>query len=208
MLASLEELKTALGIALNDTSKDATLNQSLANANALIAGYIGADLSDIDKEHVYTVVLEGGAKYVKLPLFPVFNVVSVTAEGTPVDSGDYFSQDRVGIIDVPSGLPSSTSRYGCRVSVVYTAGFEEVPQDLNMVCLNMAAGIYNMGGTFASAASGGTGELKSLTMFDAMSMSFDVGGSSQGEAAGSPAALIKAWQFVLDKYRCNSPVLR
>ena len=167
-----------------------------------------ADLSDIDKEHVYTAVVEGGTRYVKLPVFPLFNVVSLSAEGEPVSPADYIPQERIGIIDVPGGLPASTNRYGCRVSVVYTAGFEEIPQDLNMVCLNMAAGIYNMGGTFASAASGGTGELKSLTMFDAMSMSFDVGGTSQGEAAGSPAALIKAWQFVLDKYRCNSPVAR
>lgn len=206
MLATLQELKEALGIDAEDVSNDALCNRSLATANALIAGYIGTDLSDTSTEHSHTAVLDTGACYVTLPLFPVVDVTSVLCEGEAVT--DFVLRPRSGMVDFPSGLPAS-DRFGHRVAVTYLAGFEEIPTDLNMACLNMAAGLYNLGGTFASATSGGTGELKALTMFDAMSMTFDTSSSnSNEEAPGTPAGMIKAWEFILKKYQCKTPVMR
>lgn len=209
-LISLEELKEAVGVAVSDNSKDQVLNVSLQTANALIAGYVGVDLSDSDTEQAYIEVVDNDARHMRLPAFPIIEIKSLSADGELMAPSNYQLNPRLGMVDFPMGIPGGQgARWGHRMVVTYTAGFEEVPQDLKMACTNMAAGLYNLGGTFASAATGGTGELKSLTMFDAMSMSFDVGGNTaDGDAAGSPAAMIKAWKFILDKYRVSSPTMR
>jgi hypothetical protein len=91
------------------------------------------------------------------------------------------------------------------LEVDYVSGWDPVPQDLELVLLNLAIGTYNLGGSYAGSVSA-TGALKSMTMFDAMSMSFETGSSGvsgSGTAAaapGSPAALLEQWSYVLDKY--------
>lgn len=207
-----EDLKEAVGILPADTTKDVVLANSVRTANALIAGYIGFDLSDTDTLRTFIDTIENNARHILLPAFPIIEVAALSANGLPVLVDNYWVNNRIGIVDFSPGnfsYGAGGMRFGHRVAVVYRAGYEEIPEDLQMACLNIAAALYNMGGTFASAASGGTGELKSLTMFDAMSMSFDVGGTSAtGEAAGSPIAMINSWKFVLDKYRVSQPTLR
>jgi hypothetical protein len=207
-LISTDDLKAAVGLEPNDTTKEALLELSVNTANALIAGYVGVDLSDTDTEQAFIEVVDNDARHMKLPAFPILSVVTLSADGNVMDPANYMLNERIGIIDFPMGIPSG-ARWGHRMVATFKAGYEEIPQDLVMACTNIAAALYNLGGTFASAASGGSGELKSLTMFDAMSMSFDVGGTNaNGEVAGSPQSMISAWKFVLDKYRVSSPTLR
>jgi hypothetical protein len=206
MLATLAELSAALG--LTDNSQDALATSSLTQANGLIAGYIGADLSDATTDRHYTVTLREDASYLNLPVFPLISVSSITNNGVALAlTTDYLLDLRLGSVDFVNGLCSS-GRTGNRVVVVYRAGFAAVPADLNAVCLNIAAAIFNNGGSFATAMNGGRGELKSMTMFDAMSMSFETGVGESADSAGTPEGMIRMWMFVLKPYRCIQPVLR
>jgi hypothetical protein len=218
MLATLDELKDALGIdpTESDPARDRLLNSSLTQANALIAGYLGVDLSDTDTEHTYTTTMDNGAGYIKLPKFPIL-AATISSNSVPMLGTDYALRSREGIIEFVNGMYApycaGDRRFGQRVTVVYRAGYEDdMPPELKMVCLNIASAIYNMGGSFGGgAATSGAGALKTLTMFDAMSMSFDTGSNSSAAVGAddpsTPSGMLKTWAFILNKHRVNSPVM-
>jgi hypothetical protein len=201
MLATLDQIKAALGI--TDNTKDALLTSCLQQANTMIASYIGADLSDT-AERTHTGTIPCGATYLHLPVWPVLEVNSALVNCTPVPPTDFFVDRRSGSLFFENEQ-GGTGRRGVPVEIAYTAGFasDAIPADLNMVCLNIASAIYNVGGTLAGST-GGTGELKSLTMFDAMSMSFDTGSST----ASTPETYVTSWTFMLNKYKLDVPVMK
>ncbi len=202
MLCTLSELKTALAISGNDN--DAQLTSCITSANALIASYIGADLSDVSTDRVHTTTAETNADFIQLNVWPVISVGSVTVDGEALDPTKFRLLPERGELDFLDGLQKKSAygdRFGVRVTAVFKAGYAVVPPELNAACLNIAAALYNNGGTFST--SGGKGELKSMTMFDAMSMSFETGGAS----AVTPASLLDAWKPILNVYRCYTPVL-
>jgi hypothetical protein len=209
MIVTLAELKTALGI--TDNTQDALLTRSLTMANALIAGYIGFDLSDTAKERSFTTIVDSVRGHIKLPFYPVVAVTSLTADGNTVatDAGWYLLPE-IGIVEqFPAERYSASGRYGVRATAIYRAGFEtaNMPEELKQACIDIANAIYVNGGTIPSGgAAGGTGELKSLTMFDAMSMSFDTGASTGSTVVGAEA-LLESWKFVLNRYRVGAPAL-
>lgn len=202
MIITLEDLKAALGIAPDDVSKDALLNSSLTQAHGLIYSNIGYDLTDTVRlrEYVYTTDVRGyypsSRNFVHLPLWPVREIVDVVnGTGAIIAPDNYRLVPDPGRVDFLNGLPG-----GDYLTFHYRAGFDPVPEDLVPVATNIAASIYNNGGTVGS-----TNALKSLTMFDAMSMSFDTGDGS----ATSAQALLDGWAFVLGKYSVISkPVLK
>lgn len=211
MLATLAQLKDSLGIAQLDVTKDTLLNSSLFQANALIAGYIGVDLSDTVTQRSFTSVIDSTRNHLQLPVFPIIEVVSLSADGVTVsvDNNGWRLEPELGIIEGADGAWYHGDRWGTRMVAVYRSGYSPVPVDLQAVCINIAGSIYNNGGSLASSVAGvgGTGELKSLTMFDAMSMSFDVGSAGTSAESSGPQALLDAWGFVLNTYRCKLPVL-
>lgn len=198
MIVTLAQLKSALGIAADDATKDAALNNALAQANGLVASYIGFDVSDVEFVHEYTYTPRdyGARDFVHLPLYPVLTVASVLdQDDVPVSPLTYRVVRDKGRVDFPAGVPQVDL-----LTFSYTAGFANVPAELLPVGLNIASAVYNNGGQLGGTANA----LKSLTMFDAMSMSFDT-------TAGVPdaASLLLAWKFVLDKYAVNNgPVLK
>lgn len=198
MLATITQLKAMLGIV--DAAQDTLLTSSLSQANGLLAAYIGADLSDVG-DRVYDGMIPEGATYVNLPVWPLISISEFTVNGVAVAPADYTMSKRTASIFFDS-LPGNAGRAGNVVAATYKAGFADVPVDLNTVCLNIAATIYNNGGQLAVQTS--SNELKSLTMFDAMSMSFDTGSSS----VNTPEGLIKTWGFMLTKYRLATPVMK
>ena len=203
MLCDLTSLKAALGITVN--TSDAQLNAALTTSNALIAAYIRADLSDVS-DRTFTKTIEYGTQFLQLPVWPAISVTSISADGTALANTDYTLRKETAEVDFIN-VPSSGDRFGQRFTVVYKAGYATVPEDLKAACQNIAAAVYNNGGSFAGSMNGGRGELKSLTMFDAMSMSFETAAGAGADSAGTPAGMLAAWSFVLDKYRCSIPVM-
>lgn len=207
MLCELDDLKANLGI--TGSAEDAALTSAIAMANSVLAGYIGVDLSDVGTDRSITRVMDSPCRSINTQFWPVVSVSSISVDGNAIAGSDYDLEAQTGIIYFKNGgvVGATPTRYGCRVTVVYKCGFATVPEDLATVCLNMAATIYKNGGNFSSTMAGGKGELKSLTMFDAMSMSFETGVGADADSAGTPGGMIKTWSFILDKYRCTQPVM-
>lgn len=200
MLATLEQLKVSLGI--SDAAQDALLNNCLTQANALIAGYIGADLSDTTTDRPFEEFVPEGATFVHFPVWPIILITSFKVNGVDVVEGTDYTLNKRSASVFFDYLPGNASSAGNKIEATFKAGLTPVPADLETVCLNIAAAVYNNGGQLAQQA--GSNELKSLTMFDAMSMSFDTGSSE----TNTPQSLIKAWAFLLAKYRLNMPVMK
>ena len=207
-LTTLDKVKANLGI--TDTASDVQLTAAINTANALIAGYLGADLSDATTDRVYTVVVAPGTDYLNLPVFPALSVTGITVNADPVDPATYELVERTGTVDFFTSVQASGPRPNCRVTVTYKAGFaaDAIPADLAMVCENIAAAVFNDGGSFASSMNGGRGELKSMTMFDAMSMSFETNAGASADSAGTPEGMLKAWAYILDQYSVKGKVLK
>lgn len=209
---TLAEVKAALAITGSDD--DLVLSRSISLVASLINGYLGYDPTNTALVYTYTTVIDHSARMLQLPIYPVRFVDLVTANGEVVPGGDdnypyggWWLNSTHGIIEELDTVGGS-GRYGSRVTVLYRAGYDPVPQELKDIALNLIGSVFANGGDIKSSASGGTGELKSLTMFDAMSMSFDTGGSTSSEDSSGPEALVGMWAFVLDKYRISGrPVL-
>lgn len=204
MAVTKADLKAALGIAPTDASKDASVNKALATALALVWAYVGFDMSDTDTEREYEYSPEyrdrvnpgwTSRNFIHLPVWPVIEIIDIQDnDGNSLDPESYRLIKGPGRVEFYSGLPSYDY-----MSLHFYAGYDPLPDDLDLVVMNLASTVYNNGGSLQTAAN----PLKSLTMFDAMSMSFDTTGS-----AGTDGAL-EAWKFVLDKYRVNTgPVLK
>lgn len=207
MIITLEQLKTALGI--SDATNDALLELSIQQAESLINAYIGYNISDTTTVHEYTYSPDpvpywhyGSSRrnFVHLPYWPVLELVDVRrGDDSIISPLDYRLVAGPGRVDFFNGLPATTDY----LVFHFRAGYDPLPADLTPVMLNISGAIYTNGGTISSA---GSNTLKSLTMFDAMSMSFDTSGEA---VAGGALGLLEPWGFVLNKYRVtNQPVLK
>lgn len=213
-----KDLQAALEISDAEVTPAVTrlLRQSISTASTLMNGYIGWDPSDIGFWREYTLSMEGWERMIQLPYWPVVAVEGINASGEPIygyedgntNDGWWLNKTHGIIEDVvfPTNAIRGGGRHGNRITVIYRAGFEYLPHDLRDVAINLASSIYDSGGVVASPGDGGvgSGELKSLTMFDAMSMSFDTGSTTNKGGAGQ---MVSTWGFVLDKYKRNGPVL-
>lgn len=83
MLCSLEDVKTILGISLDDTSKDAKLTLYIKSASAEIESFIGYKLG----YGTYTEELHNvnNRQLITLNHFPLRSVTEVTANGKEID---------------------------------------------------------------------------------------------------------------------------
>lgn len=194
MLATLEQLKAALGI--EDNTKDALLTSCLVQANGLIAGYIGADLSDVATDRPFDALVPEGATFVHFPVWPLISITTFKVNDVDVVEGTDYTLNKRQAAAFFDSLPGNSTSAGNKIEATFKAGLAVVPDDLNTICLNLASTAYNNGGQLVQQSSG-SNELKSLTMFDAMSMSFDTGSS----VVSTPEGLVKTWSFILDKYR-------
>lgn len=197
MLISIAKLKSWIGLpATTDAEKDPILKRSSVLAQALVDAYVKHPIERIEGQ--WTTIVDRGLgfrKLYRLPAFPVlFNTSSpVKIDGVEVPSSEYAADERLGTVEF------TTERQIGTLEISYAAGFtaETLPADVESALVNIAIGIYNNGGNLATA--GATGDLKSLTMFDALSMSFDVGANTAD--AFTPEGIVKQWAFVLDKLK-------
>jgi hypothetical protein len=134
-LANPAELAVWLGVPETDT-------KLLAALNAASRRFRGAVRHPVSLVAADTVTLDGtGAYTVLLPAAPVVAVASVVLDGTTlVDSTDYeWSQD--GYLRRLSAPWPTALR--C-LTVTYTHGYAQVPEDIQEVVLDQARAIYTV----------------------------------------------------------------
>lgn len=201
MLVSIDTLKEYLGLPpAADPELDPILERSSMIAQTLAESYIGTPIEQDPASPKTAAYFQlWGVRVVRLQEFPTA-LVSLSAEGVTVPAAEYTFNPRTGTLEF------TLQRNINSLELVHTPGFtpETVPKDIETAIANMAIGIYENGGKINSTQSS-AGALKSMTMFDAMSMSFDTGTASAD--AGSPEGIVSQWAFVLDKYRVDKYIM-
>lgn len=198
MLVTVDSIKDALGLPTPlPPETEALIERSAIQAQVLVGAYLGYVVElDMGQQKTVPFYQQREMKLFRLEEYPV-KMSSVKIDDVELPADQYTFDARLGMLNL-----KSARAYIEKLEIKYATGFspEKVPQDLLAALENITITIYENGGRVPTT-SAGAGELKSMTMFDAMSMSFETSGTND---AGTPEGMITQWAFVLDRYRINS----
>ena len=203
MLVPIDSMKLALGLATTaDPVVDPIMTRSSILAQTLVSAYVGYPVETPEDPVSFSGDNICDVRAILLPVYPA-QLVSFVIENVAVPSDQYRFDMRTG--SVTFYVPKLRVKH---FVIQYLPGFDgellPVPEDLLAAIQNIALGLYARGGNLQQT--GASGALKSLTMFDAMSMSFDVGATTADSS--TPEGMVKQWAFVLDQYKVDKYVMR
>lgn len=140
-LTSLVRLKRQLKMAADYVAEDDYLNDLLSAASEEIRQYCRQDFDLAQFDEAYN---GSGNRWLQLSQAPVKSIVSVSVNGSTVSVSDgygpgYIQTDRA-LARVIGFWPEGFAN--CRV--VYIAGFDVVPEDVQQACAHIAALRYRM----------------------------------------------------------------
>lgn len=206
MLITVVSVKTAMGLENPDQDDpviDPKVENAIMAAQSLISAYIGMSVEVPGDPSIYTLVRPGPFRSLNLPKWPVSQdeqfVIRVDDNELTIDT-DYDVQYRNGVV-----MFTRQYAHTKKLEVEYYPGFDSftVPADLKFALQNMSIAIYSLPpGGFGAA--GAVGPLKSMTMFDAMSLSFD---TTESGSSNTPEGLVSQWSYVLDQYSVKKYVM-
>lgn len=206
---TVEAIKAMLGIAPEDTTKDAAIAQILAASLALIENYCGRTFEEGDYVEQFPPLDARDATLI-LSAYPVAVVRTVTRDDgitvTPLTGWRLFAQ---------SGMVRQESHGHCwchghfrmaAVSVDYTGGFppDAWPADLVDVLLRVFMARWNATGGTGNYADEhtGAGAIKTVTV-DGMTLAYDLGDAQAGASvtAGEVPPDLAPYAAELARYR-------
>lgn len=204
---TIDELKAALGLPPDpDPVLDAKLENAIAMSQAMVEAYLCGNI--MPTEHTWTQTPFARCSTIFLPTFPVISFEELLVNTVVQDPSQYTVDMKKGLVHYGTGCVCCRPYACCEyppssAEATYISGYDPVPADMHLALLNLAIGTYNLGGNFSGSVSS-VGALKSMTMFDAMSMSFETSGAAG--ASGSDS-LVSQWGWILDKYSMCSIVV-
>ena len=125
---SIDDLKTLLGIPITDTSQDSVLKLTLEASWKFITNYCKRQFIKQEYSEIQ-IFPDKRRKYIILSEYPVITVNSVKVNEIELTSEDYLIDNRSGVITLLSFENSDDSLF-TKVEVVYTAGYEDIKQEL------------------------------------------------------------------------------
>jgi len=140
MNVTLEEFKAYLQLENDEqtpeelTPEDELLLSLLSSAEKQVINYIGYDFTYGLHKELLTIP---GSGYVYLSFAPVEEIITLKVNGVDTKGYELFTRDGVIHIFYP----------GCFLDIEYTAGFEEIPEDLKIAIFIIAESLYNLRGT-------------------------------------------------------------
>ncbi|MCP3899105.1 MAG: phage gp6-like head-tail connector protein [Desulfobacteraceae bacterium] len=141
-LATLAEFKTYKNIPSNNTKEDATITQLISAASAFIKEYCGRTFLDNFDEEIEVYVSGSEDHTIYLDEYPIVSAVVEFSEdgGQTYTLGTEYADYYVGGDHITSGdgsaLQNPTISHNA-IKITYTGGYEEVPADLNIACLDL-----------------------------------------------------------------------
>lgn len=121
-----------LGARLGKPASDTGIALALRMASERFRGQTRNPISLVEDD---TIVLDGaGARVLRLPVWPVRSVASLTVAGQTVLDPEW---SEAGLLRLPSRFPDVWRS----IEVVYTHGFDVIPGDVQEVVLDQAASI-------------------------------------------------------------------
>jgi hypothetical protein len=163
MLCTLSDVKTLLGISLDDLSKDSILTLLIKQASADIEGYLGYTLSM--SEYIDEVHCANYRQIIQLNHFPLRSVSSVTANGVEITDykilpeyarwGNLYRGYGWGSGAYLRGFTNDVVAGMWNIEVTYTAGYylpgdtgytegaeNSLPYDISAVCMRLVEQAY------------------------------------------------------------------
>jgi hypothetical protein len=178
----LNALKEYLGIEPDDTSQDAELLRALNLAGSVCETYLDRVIAKREVgEH-----FQSYFGRVTLHHTPVDHTadVTVTLDGVEMSGFEVYEErwklphlTRQGM---QMDMPLDWRKYD-RVTVTYTAGYDPIPDDLAQALVYVAADLFASQGTGTLPGGGGSsGAVKSMSIHDVGSITYDVGNTNTG----------------------------
>lgn len=140
-LTTLADVKVELGI--SGTTYDTLLSQYITAESLKIQNYCGGVLvSEVLSEQFR---LTEEYDHLQLSRFPVSSIASVTVDDEVLDADEYECDLASGLLYCLSG--DSVVGWGDdKITVVYTAGYSTIPEDLQEACTQMVKMSYSSQG--------------------------------------------------------------
>jgi hypothetical protein len=180
------EYRTYAGLGANDAPTDAVITAAITRYQAMIEGYCQRSFEEADFTDVF---YDFDQRELLLSNWPVVEVSSVTVDEESATVADLQIKLDDGVV-----RNASSEISGDVVTVVYTAGYEEIPRDLKEILLTLVDG-------FLKEMSGGVNTLRTVrreTVYGVSSMDYE--GVRNDELFGTPYAELGPYVSVLAKY--------
>lgn len=149
-LLTAAELRTAAGLAVGDTSKDANLatlgvRVAAAITSACKVARAGATPPTLREETLQqTCRLQGAVQALILARRPIASITSVTVDGDVLDPAEYEFEAAAGLLYRVFG--DRRCFWRCRVIViVFVAGWATVPDDLKLAASKFVQALFQQG---------------------------------------------------------------
>lgn len=196
--ADVGDVANFLQLAITTVEQEAAAHRALEEATAAIRNYCRQEIELVEDEEI-TLDVAAGRRRLLLPQLPVVEVSAVVEDEETLTVTDHYKLGQHGILH----------RVGCCwregvqiVTVTYSHGYEDIPDDIVAVCTRAAARAYQAGLKAADAE--GVPGIASKSLGD-FSVAFNAEGSvNSGEAVlGASAArmLLMSEKEILDRYR-------
>lgn len=194
---TVQDVAELLQIEITDADKVASCQRAITEATAAIRNYCKQYLELVEDDEV-TFDVRPARWNLLLPELPVTEVSAVDEDGEPLTVGD----------DCELGAYGQLWRLNRRwaagnqiVTVIYSHGYDEIPDDVVAVCTRAASRAYQAGLRSADAA--GVPGVASKSLGDyAVSYTSGAGGVGEGVmGASSSRMLLLSEKDTLNKYR-------
>ena len=199
--ATVPDIEQFLQIEITDADEIASAEQALKYASAAIRNYTKQYIEKVDSESIALDVVICGTK-IYLPELPVVSVVSVSEDGILLVDGDDYKLGSYGILH----QLNRPWKMGIQIlEIIYTHGFDPIPDDVAGVCVRAASRAFQAG--LSASEQAGVPGVASKSLGD-FSVSYQTSsGSGNDGIMGASAArfLLMSEKDILDHYKIESP---
>ncbi len=199
--ATVADVAQFLQVTIASGAQQGACERALAEATEAIRNYCNQHLSLVEDDGI---VVDGRAgTWLFLPELPVINVSGVIEDDTLLTVDDDYKLGEHGILhridaDWAAGVQN--------IAIVYSHGYETLPDDIIAVCARAASRAYQAG--LKAAATDGVPGLSSLSLGDSAAAFASEQGGGVGEGAGGASTsrmLLLSEKDLLNKYRIKRP---
>lgn len=196
--ADIGDVANFLQVAIATAEQQAAAALALTWATAAIKNYTGQEI-ELKEDQEITLDVPTGRRKLFLPELPVIEVSEVEEDGETLTVTDDYKLGQHGILHRVGRCWAEGIQI---VTVTYTHGREEIPDDIVAVCTRAAARAYQAG--LKAAETEGVPGVSSKSLGDfSVAFAADSGGGSGEGVLGASAArlLLMSEKEVLDRYK-------
>lgn len=197
----VSDVENMLQIQITDADQTSSCERAITEATAAIKNYCNQYLERVIEEEI-TLDIWAPRWNLVLPEMPVISVANVVEDGEELTEGS----DEDYVLANYGQLIRRGARWAVGpqiVTVIYTHGYETIPDDIVAVCARAASRVFQAG--LRAAGEEGVPGVASKSLGD-FSVSYSAAAGGEGVMGVSGARmLLLSEKDILDKYRYKGP---